>query len=160
MFLVKHPGNRHLFKFQPKTISSLEKPHVSDKAPGKSPFVKNLPKIILCSEKPHVSGKAPGISPFVQISAQNHFEFGKITCFCQSTRNIAICPNFNPKPFRVWKNHMFLTKHPEYRHLSKFQPKMIPSLEKPHVSDKAPGKSPFVQISAPNDFEFGKTTCF
>ena len=54
--------------FQPKTISSLEKPHVSDEAPGKSPFFKNF--------------------------AQNHFEFGKTTCFRWSTRNIAICPIF------------------------------------------------------------------
>ena len=42
----------------------------------------------------------------------------------------------------------------EYRHLSKFQPKIIPSLKKPHVSDKAHGISPFVQISAQNHFEF------
>ena len=67
---------------------------------------------------------------------------------------------FKPKRFRLWKNHMFLIKHLEYRHLSKFQPKIILNLEKPHVSDKAPGKSPFVQISAQIDFEFGKTTCF
>ena len=131
---MKHPGNRHLSNFQPKIVLSLEKPHVSDKTPGKSPFV--------------------------QFSAQNNFEVGKTTCFWWSTRKIAICPNFSPKSFWGWKNHMFLTKHPGYHNLSKFKPKTISSLEKPHVSDKAPGKSPFVQISTQNHFEFEKTTCF
>ena len=41
---------------------------------------------------------------------------------------------------------MFLTNHLEYRHSSKFQPKMILSLENPHVSDAAIGKSPNYQI--------------
>ena len=52
---------------------------------------------------------------------------------------------------------MFLTNHMENRHLSKFQLKIIPTLEKPHVSDEPHGKSPFDQISAQTYFEFRKT---
>ena len=51
---------------------------------------------------------------------------------------------------------MFLVKNPENRHLSKFQPKIILSLDKPYVSDKAPEISPIAHISAQNHFEFGK----
>merc|ERR1712127_394149 len=103
---------------------------------------------------------AHGISPFVQNSAQNYFLFRKTTCFWQSTWNIAICPKFSPKLFPVSKNHMFLAKHMEYRHLSEIQPKFISGFEKPHVSGKAHGISPFVQNSAQIYFRFRKTTCF
>merc|ERR1712127_386095 len=85
---------------------------------------------------------AHGISPFVQNSARNYFRFRKTTCFWQSTWNIAICPKFSPNLFPVSKNHMFLAKHMEYRHLSKIQPKFISGFEKPHVSGKAHGDIP------------------
>ena len=55
---------------------------------------------------------------------------------------------------------MFLTKPTEYRHLSKFLPKISSSLEKPHVSDEPHEISPFVKISAQINLEFGRTTCF
>ena len=45
---------------------------------------------------------------------------------------------------------MILTNHMEYRHLSKFQPKIIPSFEKPDLSVKAHGISAIVQNSFKN----------
>ena len=84
---------------------------------------------------------------------------GQVVKIYDHTWNIAICQNFSQKSFRVWKNHMFLTNHMEYRHLFKFQLRIIPSLKKPHVSDEPHGISPIVQIPAQNYSDFEKTTC-
>ena len=134
MFLMNQMENRQTFKFQPEIISRLGEPHVFD--------------------EPH------GISPNFRISAQNQFEFVKTTCFWWTTWNIATCPNFSSKLFRVWKNHMFLMNHMKNRHTSKVQSKISFSSEKPHVSNEPHGKSRFFQNLAQNQFEFGKTTCF
>jgi len=48
----------------------------------------------------------------------------------------------------------------ENRQTSKFQPKIISSLEKPHVSDEPHGKSPNFSILAQNHFEFEKNHMF
>ena len=81
MFLTKHPENRHLAKFLPKIILCLKNLMFLTKHPENRQLSNILLKIILCLEKPHVSDKAPGKSPIVKHFAQNHFVFGKTTCF-------------------------------------------------------------------------------
>ena len=56
--------------------------------------------------------------------------------------------------------HIFLTNHMKYHHLFKFSPNSFRVLEKLHVSDKHPEKRHLSKYQPKNNFEFEKTTCF